>query len=39
MDPKTLRYITSQILTDDPNIPNCNTSFPYYDGISCIYCI
>lgn len=38
MDPKTPNYISSQQLNDDPNIPNCNSSYPYYDQISCVIC-
>jgi hypothetical protein len=37
-NPGSKRYISANKLTDS-NTTNCNSSFPYYDGISCIQCL
>lgn len=37
-DPRARNYTTSRNWTDDPQVPNCNSSYPYYDEISCVRC-
>ena len=36
-DPKAINLV-GQPSPDHPDIPNCNKTNPYYDGVACINC-